>query len=463
GIDGVVSSLVQVIGDSAADKQLVAWVVFEKDNPPTREVLRTELAARVPEHMVPGFFLLLDDWPLTAVGKIDRRALPTPDALSQQDEYIAPADEIEKRLAGLWADLLEVPVDELSVTANFFVIGGHSLLAVRMLSQVKQQLGTLISVARFWQHQSIRALAKLIEQNIDLTDQGPLVRLNPGDGGALTPVFCIPGAGGNAAEFAHIATSLTNRAVWGLQPSGLDGTVAADSITMMATGYVDAMIAQGLSHRPVLIGHSMGAAVACAMAQRLGEHSLTPLQLIIIDAEPPGEQLRRSPPAEQIEQAFHLLTYRWHQSIRGRSAPINIDSVKLTSLAQQNPDKALEYLLEQLHGARAQPDDVAAAKQVFSTYRKHLNAFARYHVDAPLKLHGCQVHYVAADKTARDKTDAIYARWQKIFSNSPGGVGFSSAEGDHFGVLQGPDVALIARLVSSYFQTTESYRAVYEH
>ncbi|MFS1524184.1 amino acid adenylation domain-containing protein, partial [Microbulbifer sp. 2304DJ12-6] len=180
GIDGVVSSLVQVIGDSAADKQLVAWVVVEKDNPPTREVLRTELAARVPEHMVPGFFLLLDDWPLTAVGKIDRRALPTPDALSQQDEYIAPADEIEKRLAGLWADLLEVPVDELSVTANFFVIGGHSLLATRLAARIRDAFEVDFSVRAVFEHPTIHQLVGVLNQ-ADASARPPLVE-QPRDG-----------------------------------------------------------------------------------------------------------------------------------------------------------------------------------------------------------------------------------------------------------------------------------------
>jgi non-ribosomal peptide synthetase component F/acyl carrier protein len=173
-IEGVASSLVQVTGETAADKQLVAWVVVDKQHPPTREGLRSELAAKVPEHMVPAFFLLLEDWPLTAVGKIDRRALPMPDALSQQEEYVAPRDATEQQLVVLWAELLSVEADELSVTANFFRIGGHSLLATRLMTRMRETFGVEISVRVVFEHPTISELAAVLNQT-DASVRPPLV------------------------------------------------------------------------------------------------------------------------------------------------------------------------------------------------------------------------------------------------------------------------------------------------
>ena len=440
-LDGVFSSYVMIV-----EELLVGYVIAK---PEVIVMLAELLSNRLPEYMIPTVFVAIDGWPLTANGKIDRKALPKPEAISQQGEYVAASSETEQHLVELWADLLKVPVDELSATANFFAIGGHSLLAMRMLSRVRKKLSIVVSVTHFWQHQCVRDLARFIdEQDICLSKKGALVRLNPDSREELAPVFCIPGVGGNAAEFSDIATCLSNRAVWGIQPSGLDGTIAADSILVMAARYVDEMIDLGLSQRPVFIGHSMGASVACAMAQRLAQYGLPPLQFIIVDAKPPSDNLRKSSTSEQIEEVFHLLSYRLYNSITKGVFGGNIDSAKLMSLAQKDLDKGLEYLLQVFGGDLVQPEEIVTAKELVTTYQRHLKAFERYRIRAPLMLRDCQVYYVAANNTPKEKTYKAYVRWQEIFVNAPEKLVISYADGDHFEVLKGTGGVVISQLVN---------------
>ncbi|EPN29988.1 non-ribosomal peptide synthetase SyfB, partial [Pseudomonas syringae pv. actinidiae ICMP 19096] len=101
--------------------------------------LRTALAVRLPAYMVPSALVRLDSWPLTANGKVDRRALPVPDRSAlPSGEYQAPQGDLENALAAIWSELLQV--ERVGRQDRFFELGGHSLLAMRMVSQVRQRL-----------------------------------------------------------------------------------------------------------------------------------------------------------------------------------------------------------------------------------------------------------------------------------------------------------------------------------
>ncbi|MEG2798007.1 MAG: phosphopantetheine-binding protein, partial [Pseudomonas sp.] len=118
-------------------KQLVAYLVHEGEAPTD---LKAWLLSSLPEYMVPTHFIALPKLPVTANGKLDRKALPAPDmAAVFTREYAAPEGEIESVLAQIWADVLQV--QRVGRHDHFFELGGHSLLAMRMVSQVRQRLG----------------------------------------------------------------------------------------------------------------------------------------------------------------------------------------------------------------------------------------------------------------------------------------------------------------------------------
>jgi arthrofactin-type cyclic lipopeptide synthetase C len=106
--------------------------------------LRAHLLSRLPEYMVPAAFVKLAALPLTANGKVDRKALPAPDLALFTREYAAPEGEVETALAQIWADVLQV--ERVGRQDHFFELGGHSLLAMRMVSQVRQRLGVELAL-----------------------------------------------------------------------------------------------------------------------------------------------------------------------------------------------------------------------------------------------------------------------------------------------------------------------------
>ena len=144
----------------ALDGQLAAYLVPsepEQDQTTLRETLKSELRAHLPDYMVPTHFIVLDSMPLTANGKLDRKALPAPDASQLQATYSAPQGELEQQLAAIWADVLKV--ERVGRSDNFFELGGHSLLATQVISRIRQQLDVELSLRDLFEARDLAAFA----------------------------------------------------------------------------------------------------------------------------------------------------------------------------------------------------------------------------------------------------------------------------------------------------------------
>ncbi len=135
---GVRDAVVLAREDLPGDKRLVAYVLAEDDAPMDADALRVALARELADYMLPSAFVAMQAWPLTANGKIDRRALPAPDA-AQGDgaNYAPPSGDVETLLAELWMPLLNV--ERVGRNDHFFALGGHSLLAISLIERLRQR------------------------------------------------------------------------------------------------------------------------------------------------------------------------------------------------------------------------------------------------------------------------------------------------------------------------------------
>ncbi|MCO7542569.1 non-ribosomal peptide synthetase [Pseudomonas sp. VA159-2] len=161
-LPGINEAVVLAREDQPGQPRLVAYFTPQAGvEAPQPEQLRGQLLAHLPEYMVPLAFVLLAALPLTANGKLDRRALPAPQrsALFEQ-AYVAPEGELETALAGLWAELLQV--ERVGRHDHFFALGGHSLLAMRMVSQVRLRLGVELALAELFANAELAAVAQVL-------------------------------------------------------------------------------------------------------------------------------------------------------------------------------------------------------------------------------------------------------------------------------------------------------------
>ncbi|OLS62233.1 non-ribosomal peptide synthetase [Pseudomonas putida] len=157
-----VREVVVLAVDGPAGQQLAAYLIpANPDQGDLRDSLKAHLRANLPDYMVPAHLVLLESFPLTANGKLDRKALPKPDAASLQGAHVAPVSELEQQLAAIWVDVLQV--ERVGLTDNFFELGGHSLLAVQMLVRIRDQLRCDIALRELFEKSTLQDLCAVVE------------------------------------------------------------------------------------------------------------------------------------------------------------------------------------------------------------------------------------------------------------------------------------------------------------
>ena len=161
-LDDVREAVVIVREDEPGDQRLVAYLLPPEGQAETDiNSVRSKLKVMLPEYMVPSHFIVLDAWPLTPTGKVDKKALPAPEGeTARSTAYVAPRNDIETRLCALWADMLGV--EQVGVFDNFFELGGHSLLATRIIGRVRDEFKCEINLRALFEQPTVAALAQQI-------------------------------------------------------------------------------------------------------------------------------------------------------------------------------------------------------------------------------------------------------------------------------------------------------------
>ncbi|RYZ40297.1 MAG: non-ribosomal peptide synthetase, partial [Myxococcaceae bacterium] len=174
---GVREAVAVVREDTTAGKRLVAYVVAKPGEAVEAQALRSALKQRLPEYLVPSALVVLEALPLNANGKVDRKALPAPEAgLSQAGRYEAPRTATEEVLAALWAQVLGVR--QVGARDDFFELGGHSLLATQVVSRIRTAFGVEVPLRTLFESPVLHALAERIDAEVAQgagTKQPPLV------------------------------------------------------------------------------------------------------------------------------------------------------------------------------------------------------------------------------------------------------------------------------------------------
>jgi len=223
------------------DKHLAAYLVPAAGVTLSIEDLREFLRGKLPDHMVPSVFVVLESLPLSPTGKVDRGALPPSNGArpATTKRFAPPADELELKLTKIWERVLGIR--SISVNDNFFELGGHSLLAVRLFAQIEKSFGRNLPLATLFQAPTVKQLARVLREEGWPAPWSSLVMIQGGSN--RTPFFCVHAAGGNVLEYHDLARLLgPDQTVYGLQAKGLDGREEPHTnIKEMAVHYLKEM------------------------------------------------------------------------------------------------------------------------------------------------------------------------------------------------------------------------------
>ncbi|MEC4016950.1 amino acid adenylation domain-containing protein [Streptomyces sp. H27-D2] len=287
--------------DARTDPGLDTGPGLDTDPRLDTDALRARLASRLPDYMVPSALLVLDDLPLSPNGKLDRKALPAPDTAGSTDGR-APRDHREEILTRLFAAVLGLP--KVGVEDSFFDLGGNSLLAARLVAEVRDALGTDLAIGALFQASTPAALAaRLVATEGDQGDdnEGALRVLLPlRTAGSRTPLFVVHPAGGISWCYSGLLARLgPDQPVYGLQARGLTRPEQLPpDMEQMAEDYVS-QLREIQPHGPYrLLGWSVGGVVAHTIAVRLQEAGERVELLALMDAYPSDQWRDQAVPAE---------------------------------------------------------------------------------------------------------------------------------------------------------------------
>ncbi|AIR96911.1 non-ribosomal peptide synthetase [Streptomyces glaucescens] len=292
---GVASACAVVRKDAVGDHALIGYVVLDGPSGTDPAGLRTRLARRLPSHMVPAAVVAIDRIPLTANGKLDRRALPEP-VYARAPRGAAPATPLEREVVDAFGHALGV--SGVSTEDDFFDLGGDSVKAVRLA----RRIGRGLSVLDVFQHPTPGKLAlRVLERESTDGPQRILRRLAAeGRTGAEFTLVCIPYGGGTAAAYQGLAVELAPHAeLWAAALPGHDPTQPDESLLTLdeSADAIAEEVRRSLTGPFALYGHCAGSALAVAVAQRLERTGHLPAALFIGAALPeadPEERLRHA-------------------------------------------------------------------------------------------------------------------------------------------------------------------------
>lgn len=254
--------------DDGVEASLVAYLVLDGRSTLISQDFRDYLRYSLPSYMVPAKIVILEQFPLTPNGKIDRRALfelaSSPEALSPG--FRPPTTGVQRQLALMWEELFDIR--PIGLTDDFFDLGGHSLLALRLFSQIEQNFGIKIPLATLFQGATIEHLAEIMETDLTREAEIPLIKLRDGD---KRPFFFLHGDVTGAGFYSRKVAQHLNpgQPFYVLQPYGAGGAPMTISIEEMATASLQLLREIQPEGPYVFGGYCNGGIVAFEMARQL--------------------------------------------------------------------------------------------------------------------------------------------------------------------------------------------------
>ncbi len=278
-----VRECVVTVEESAnGEKRLIGFVAPNAGTAPRAEQLKTFLGEKLPEYLVPSFIGVLDSLPLSSNGKVDRQALPKIDELAVGDVFVAPRTPEEIGIANIWKSLLGI--DKVGIRDNFFVLGGHSMLAVRLVSEIKKAYDKKIPLSFLYQGATVEALAALVSGDHSYAHL-TLSQIKPGS--SWPPFFCVSGPEVNALGYATLAHHLgEQQPVYSLQGEfrrDIEGEYTPEEIESWARDYVKAVRELQPEGPYMFGGMCTGALIAFDMAAQLEAEGQETGLLVIFD------------------------------------------------------------------------------------------------------------------------------------------------------------------------------------
>jgi amino acid adenylation domain-containing protein len=265
--------------ERAGENYIAAYFVSKEGESVTKTEVLNYLEEALPKYMLPTSIIQLENIPLTVTGKLDKRALPSPKSLSDS-KYVAPRTELEKNLAAIWNELLEV--EQLGIEDNYFLIGGNSINASKLVMRTNKALITKMSIADLFTYPTIETLATFLES---APMEGEIIKSLTPNSKAKQNLFMIhPGRVGVEAYQPLVEELDENFNCIGIDNYNIISSNKIDGLNTLSNYYLECIEERfDLEEPVVLFGWSLGGQVALEMASILEKRGRKNIEVYLVD------------------------------------------------------------------------------------------------------------------------------------------------------------------------------------
>ena len=392
---------------------------------------RETLISKLPSQLVPHDFNLFEKMPTTLNGKIDRKAL-LQYKTNKKIKYTEPRTEDEKIVATIWEESLKI--EKIDIFSNFFEMGGHSIIAVAIMSKIERKTGKRLPLSALFKHSTIEEFAKLLNTEREIYSDC-LVPLKPN--GQKAPIFIVHGAGLNVLNFVNLSKYFDeDQPVYGIQgigPKGYDEWF--ESIEDMAAHYIEAIIKINPKGPYALAGFSFGGIVAFEMTRQLKEQGKTVSITALLDS--------------YLDSSYYYESYMQKNLIRyydrTRRRLVFLKEMFLSWKAfKMRVNGKKEYILKMYFGKKDKmtEQEALALEQFIEADRMVKRIVDRYH----LKPQNFNVDLFRAKEDMNYRLDPIHLGWKKAALK---GVQIHNIPGDHLDIVAPPNDKVLARVLQT--------------
>jgi amino acid adenylation domain-containing protein len=397
---------------------------------------RSALNWYLPAYMQPAAIVVLPALPRMPNGKIDRRALPPPHAATAPGPIQVPMGDTERRMADIWSSLLGLP--QVSADADFFDIGGNSLLATRLLSRIEASFGRKVSLASLFKARTVQALARVVEAERGRDfDFRQVVKLRPNS--RELPIVAINNTGMYYDLANRFCLDRPFTALQALEPSRCS-SLPAQSVEELAAEYVRLLLGVHSDRGCLLIGWCVGGAIAYEVAQQLRRRNHDVPLLILIDSWVPG-YLRRLPRHAALLADYsyrsQLILSSW-RAVTGRKNQLSAFLARRNLLKRILPSFAATG-----ENGRLRAPDPFSAEGCDLQLQRYLDAAGRRYDPRP---YGGKILLIRSEQQPKPVFLDQGLGWGGF---AAGGMKIVTVPGDHCTIFREPGVREIAKAISA--------------
>ncbi len=431
--------------DEPGQRRLVGYVVLKEDiaERPAPVHLRDYLREQLPEYMVPSLIVMLDKLPLTSNGKVDRKALPKYDRLRSDSDM--PHDEVELKLMIIWEQFLNI--SGIGRRDSFFAIGGHSFMAISLMSKILDEFGCEVPLAAFFENATIENTARLIRKDYIPGAISNLIPIQPK--GQHCPVFMVHAISGGALCYLALSRRLgPEQPFYGFQAVSADDVQGEKCISIeeRAARYIQAMKTVQPEGPYLLGGWSFGGFVAYEMARQLVEQNEHIALLALLDIEPRTRFDEANDPQTDTELLILIANDSMQQE--GQSFDVRFEEIRHLS-----PDEQIKCVLDSMVRFELLPPEitVAQAREFLQGQRRRGESLREYELKPyPGKITLIRgLNPAVAVAEPEDPT----LEWSQF---SPQAVQVYTIPGDHQNLIYPPYVDKLAEVLAFCISQAET-------